>query len=109
MRDECPKCGDGMKRSAARLHKGLVRRRCPGCGESDYAWLKLSELKVQLEDATVGQLKAAIQKLSLGAADYRGHGDAREYSPDAQTAVIGELRRVASGSKPGRRERRSRT
>jgi hypothetical protein len=57
----------------------------------------------------IGQIKAAVEKLGLGADDYRGHGDAREYSPDAQTAVIGELRRVALGSRHVRRERRSRT
>jgi hypothetical protein len=93
--DECPKCQGHMKRSAARLHKGLVRRRCPDCGESDYAWLTLSQIKKQLEDATAGQLKSAILSLALKDDAYRGVGEASEYSPDAQLAVIQALREKA--------------
>lgn len=107
--DDCPKCGATMSRSDARLHKGMVRRRCPDCGESDYAWQTLGQLKAKFQDASASQIKAAISSLRLPADGYRGEGDAREYSPDAQIALLGELRRVVSGSKPDRRARRSGT
>jgi len=106
---DCPKCGATMKRTDARVHKGMVRRRCPDCGESDYAWQTLGQIKAKLGDASASQIKAAISSLRLAADGYRGEGDAREYSPDAQIALLGELRRVVSGARPGRRERRSKT
>jgi hypothetical protein len=102
--DECPKCGGSMKRSSARLHKGLIRRRCSDCRESDYAWLTLAQIKARLEDATAGEIKSAILSLALKDDAYRGVGDAREYSPDAQLAVIQALREKAVA---GRRTRRS--
>lgn len=55
-------------------------------------WKTLRELGARLEDATAGQVKSAIQRLSLGPGKYRGDGDAREYSPDAQLAIIQALR-----------------
>jgi hypothetical protein len=93
--DECPKCQGHMKRSNARLHKGLIRRRCSDCRESDYAWLTLAQIKAGLEDATAGEIKAALLKLDLKDDAYRGEGNAREYSPDAQLAVIQALREKA--------------
>jgi hypothetical protein len=70
-------------------------------------WLTLREFGARLEDATAGQVKSAIQGLSLGPHHYRGDGDAREYSPDAQTAIIQALRRKSIDSTPTRRDRRS--
>jgi hypothetical protein len=58
-------------------------------------WLTLRELGARLQDATAGQVKSAILGLSLGPDDYRGDGDAREYSPDAQLAVVQALREKA--------------
>jgi hypothetical protein len=106
MKDECPKCQAAMKRSEARMHKGLMRRRCTKCGESDYAWFTLRQLGARLTDATAGQLKSAILSLQLQPTAYRGDGEAREYGPDAQLALIAALRRSAIESS-GRRSRRS--
>jgi hypothetical protein len=58
-------------------------------------WLTLREFAPQLGDATAGQVKSAIQSLSLGPRKWRGEGDAREYSPDAQLAIIQALRAKA--------------
>lgn len=58
-------------------------------------WKTLRELGARLEDATAGQVKSAIQRLSLGPGKWRGEGDAREYSPDAQIAIIQALREKA--------------
>jgi hypothetical protein len=94
-----------MKRSSARLHKGLVRRRCPDCSESDYAWLTAAQIKAELEDATAGEIKAGLLKLDLKDDAYRGEGSAREYSPDTQTALIAVLRKRSIQGGRSRRER----
>lgn len=65
-------------------------------------WLTLRELGARLEDATAGQVKSAIQSLSLGPGKYRGEGDAREYSPDAQIAIIQALREKSLGARMNR-------
>jgi hypothetical protein len=58
-------------------------------------WKTLREFGPRLDDVTAGQVKAAIQSLSLGPRKWRGEGDAREYSPDAQLAIIQALRTKA--------------
>jgi hypothetical protein len=65
-------------------------------------WKTLREFGPKLEDVTAGQVKAAIQSLSLGPWKYRGEGDAREYSPDAQLAIIQALRTKSIDGRPRR-------
>jgi hypothetical protein len=67
-------------------------------------WLTLREFGARLTDATAGQVKSVILVLNLGADDYRGEGEAREYSPNAQRAVIQALREKSLGARMNRSE-----
>jgi hypothetical protein len=92
MTDECPKCKHEMKRSTAKLNKGLVRRRCHKCGETDFAWLTIAEMAKSV-GAKAGQARQVVAALYVEETEARGAGEERQFSPEIQAKVFAELRR----------------